>query len=162
MPDDFSTDELVVLQKKYKDGITSAELIQLLEARGFRFSEATLRKYVQLGLLPRSKRVGRKGQRRGSIGLYPPSIVAHVMAIKRGLKADRTLDDIRYVATVLSELEAFSSAFTGIATGMKALLNQEVDPKVKERLERELKAAESDFDKLMKRLQGAISIASER
>ncbi len=161
MPEEFTHDELVQLQKKHKDGITSAELIALVNARGFRFSEATLRKYVQLGLLPRSKRVGRKGQRRGSIGLYPPSIIAHIMAVKRGLKEDRTLDDIRYRATVLSELEAFSSAFTGITNGMKAMVQQEQDQKLRDRLERELKAAESDFEKLIKRLQGAIG-TSER
>jgi DNA-binding transcriptional MerR regulator len=156
VPDEFSHDELRELQTKFKDGITSVELIALVNDRGFRFSESTLRKYVQLGLLPRSKRVGRKGQRRGSIGLYPPQIISHIMAIKRGLKADRTLDDIRYRATVLSELEALSGAFAGIADGMKALLAYETDTKVKEHLERELNAAEIDFEKLLKRLQGAM------
>ena len=162
MSDEFTRDELDELQKKFKDGITSAELIALVNARGFRFSESTLRKYVQLGLLPRSKRVGRPGQRRGSIGMYPPNILSHIMEIKRGLKDDRTLDDIRYRANILSELEAFSGAFANIAIGMKAMLDQEKDQKLKERLGRELKAAESEFEKLLKRLQGAIQTSEQR
>jgi len=37
-------------------------LLDVFPPRGIRFSEATLRKYVQLGLLPRSVRVGQKGK----------------------------------------------------------------------------------------------------
>ena len=40
-----------------------------------KFSEATLRKYVQLGLLPRSVRVGRKGKHQGSQGIENDSNV---------------------------------------------------------------------------------------
>lgn len=153
---DFGAAELIELQEKYRDGITSAQLIELYESRGFRFSESTLRKYVQLGLLPRSRRVGIKGQRRGSIGIYPAAIISGIMAIKRGLKENRTLDEIRYRATVLAELETLSSAFVNITAGMKQLLGNEQDPKVREKIEAQLKQAEGDFERLLKRLQGAI------
>ena len=46
--------------------------------KGVRLSEATFRKYVQAGLLPRSKRVGRKGKHRGSQGLYPVEAVRRI------------------------------------------------------------------------------------
>lgn len=159
---EFSEDELVELQQKYKDGITSADLITLLESKGHRFSESTLRKYVQLGLLPRSRRIGRKGQRRGSIGIYPPNIIVHIVNIKRGLKENRTLDEIGYRATVLAELETLSTAFANLATGMKTLVAQEKDPKAVEKIEQQLKLAEQDFERLHKRLSSAIHHAGDR
>ena len=53
-----------------------AQIVNIFETRGIRFSEATLRKYVQLWLVPRSVRVGRKGRHRGSCGALP---VLHVI-----------------------------------------------------------------------------------
>ena len=63
--------ELAEIERSRPQGLTSRQIVDLFETRGIRFSEATLRKYVQLGLLPRSVRVGRKGKHRGSCGLYP-------------------------------------------------------------------------------------------
>ncbi|MEM6733022.1 MAG: hypothetical protein AAF658_15805, partial [Myxococcota bacterium] len=62
----LSEGELRKLEKKYPTGISSADLVSAFSARGERFSEATLRKYVQLGLLPRSQRIGTQGRHRGS------------------------------------------------------------------------------------------------
>src|SRR3990170_3160169 len=47
-------------------GVTSREVLRLFEGRGARLSAATFRKYVQAGLLPRSRRVGRKGKHTGT------------------------------------------------------------------------------------------------
>ena len=51
---------LVNLERQYASGLTSGDLIDVCASHGIQLSEATLRKYVQLGLLPRSVRVGRK------------------------------------------------------------------------------------------------------
>jgi len=51
--------ELEEIERAWPDGMTSRQIVDVFETRGIRFSEATLRKYVQLGLLPRSVRVGR-------------------------------------------------------------------------------------------------------
>ena len=48
-----------------------AQIVEAFTDAGVRLSEATFRKWVQLGLLPRSRRVGRKGKHQGSLGLYP-------------------------------------------------------------------------------------------
>ena len=53
------------------EGLTSQELVAAFSTRQVKFSEATLRKYVQLGLVPRSRRVGQKGKHLGSHGVYP-------------------------------------------------------------------------------------------
>src|SRR5574342_830369 len=76
-------------------GITSREVVRLFEDKGARFSQATFRKYVQAGLLPRSRRVGRKGKHTGSTGLYPVSVVRRIDLIKRMMAEGRTLEDIR-------------------------------------------------------------------
>src|SRR6184192_3877256 len=68
-------DELDEIERSWPQGLTSRQIIDLFETRGIRFSEATLRKYVQLGLLPRSVRVGRKGKHRGSCGVYPAHVI---------------------------------------------------------------------------------------
>ena len=61
--------ELLEIERTWPNGLTSRQIVDVFETRGIRFSEATLRKYVQLGLLPRSVRVGRKGKHRGSCGM---------------------------------------------------------------------------------------------
>ena len=153
---EWSDEELAQLERKYASGITSAELIEIVNGRGFKFSESTLRKYVQLGLLPRSRRVGRKGMRRGSVGLYPATIISHIAAIKRGLQDNRTLDEIRYRANVLAELEALSSAFDAVANSMKALVGNQKDTKLREKVSAQLDVTRKDFEKLKKRLSSAI------
>ena len=91
----LSASELRRLESKYSEGITSAAVVKIFQSRGERFSEATLRKYVQLGLLPTSRRVGIRGRHRGSSGLYPAVIVRLANEIKRALESGLTLDTIR-------------------------------------------------------------------
>jgi len=41
--------ELLEIERAWPNGLTSRQIIDVFESRGIRFSEATLRKYVQLG-----------------------------------------------------------------------------------------------------------------
>src|SRR3712207_1701644 len=75
-------EEIAEIERAWPNGLTSRQIVDVFESRGIRFSEATLRKYVQLGLLPRSVRVGRKGKHRGSCGLYPANVVRRVNLVK--------------------------------------------------------------------------------
>lgn len=81
-----SEDELSKLERDHPDGLSTQQVVELFASRGEKLSEATFRKYVQLGLLPRSVRVGRKGKHRGSQGLYPVSVVRQIDLV-RGLMA---------------------------------------------------------------------------
>src|SRR5512138_1464077 len=83
------------IERERAAGITSAEVVSFFEARGARLSASTFRKYVQAGLLPRSRRVGRKGKHTGSAGLYPVSVVRRIDLIKRMMAEGLTLEDIR-------------------------------------------------------------------
>jgi DNA-binding transcriptional MerR regulator len=93
--DFLSLDEINRLERERSGGITSSEVVRLFEARGARLSASTFRKYVQLGLLPRSRRVGRKGKHSGSTGLYPVAVVRRIALIKRMMAEGYTVDDIR-------------------------------------------------------------------
>lgn len=103
--------ELRRIETKYPEGISSAAVVKIFQQKGERFSEATLRKYVQLGLLPTSRRVGIRGRHRGSSGLYPCIIVRLANDIKKALEAGQTLEDIRTGTTgLLGEIELLRRA----------------------------------------------------
>src|SRR5580692_7929918 len=87
--------EIEEIERTWPNGLTSRQIVDVFETRGIRFSEATLRKYVQLGLLPRSVRVGRKGKHRGSCGLYPAFVIRRVNTVKGMMAEDRTIEEIQ-------------------------------------------------------------------
>ena len=89
-------DELDEIERQLSGGHDFASRSSIVfTARGIRFSEATLRKYVQLGLLPRSVRVGRKGKHRGSCGIYPADVVRRVNQVSAMMAADLTIEEIQ-------------------------------------------------------------------
>jgi hypothetical protein len=83
------------IERDHPQGVTSAEILDSFASFDVKFSEATLRKYVQLGLLPRSVRVGRKGKHQGSQGLYPASVVRQIQRIKEMMAEDYTIEEIQ-------------------------------------------------------------------
>ena len=97
------------LEADHEEGLSSAEILGFFEQCGVRFSEATLRKYVQLGLLPRSVRVGRKGKHQGSQGMYPASVIRQILRIKEMMADDLTIEQIQreflFVRGDIEELE---------------------------------------------------------
>ena len=102
----FSEAELLSIEAANAEGMSSGEIVEAFSRKGARFSEATLRKYVQLGLLPRSRRVGTKGKHKGSRGVYPAGTVRQINEIKRLMTLDFTIEEIRQqFAFVGGELE---------------------------------------------------------
>lgn len=71
------------------------QIVEAFASKGSKLTEATFRKYVQMGLLPRSVRVGRKGQRRGSQGLYPPTTVRQIDHVRRLMTQGFTMEEIQ-------------------------------------------------------------------
>jgi DNA-binding transcriptional MerR regulator len=100
---------LTELEGAHEAGFTSAEILRILEEHGIKFSEATLRKYVQLGLLPRSVRVGKKGKHQGSQGMYPAAVIRQILRIKEMMADDLTIEQIQreflFVRGDIEELE---------------------------------------------------------
>jgi DNA-binding transcriptional MerR regulator len=83
------------IEREHPQGLTSVEILGAFASHDVKFSEATLRKYVQLGLLPRSVRVGRKGKHQGSQGMYPASVVRQIQRIKEMMADDYTIEEIQ-------------------------------------------------------------------
>ncbi|RKG66646.1 MerR family transcriptional regulator [Corallococcus sp. CA054B] len=91
----LAPDELERIERENAGGLPANAILEIFRPRGVRLSEATFRKYVQAGLLPRSRRVGRKGKHQGSLGLYPVEAVRRINVIKRMMAEGHTLEDIR-------------------------------------------------------------------
>lgn len=83
------------IEREHQQGLTSAEILDVFASHDIKFSEATLRKWVQLGLLPRSVRVGRKGKHQGSQGMYPPTVVRQIQRIKEMMADNYTIEEIQ-------------------------------------------------------------------
>jgi DNA-binding transcriptional MerR regulator len=112
--------ELDEIERAWPDGLTSRQIVDMFETRGIRFSEATLRKYVQLGLLPRSVRVGRKGKHRGSCGLYPSHVVRRVNVVKGMMAEDRTIEEIqRSFARFKDDIESVEKNLRELISGFE-------------------------------------------
>jgi hypothetical protein len=91
----FSDDELDTIEREYPEGLSSETILGLLNSKGIKLTEATLRKWVQLGLLPRSRRVGLKGGQPGSLGMYPTTVVRRIQRL-RTMMTQYTIDEIKH------------------------------------------------------------------
>ena len=146
--------EIEEIERAWPDGMTSRQIVDVFETRGIRFSEATLRKYVQLGLLPRSVRVGRKGKHRGSCGLYPSHVVRRVNVVKGMMAEDRTIEEIQRsfarfkddIESVEKDLRELISCFEREAKAPA------VDADGRRELEREITEAKRAAGELVRRI----------
>ncbi len=146
--------ELLEIERAWPNGLTSRQIVDVFETRGIRFSEATLRKYVQLGLLPRSVRVGRKGKHRGSCGLYPANVIRRVNVVKGMMAEDRTIEEIQRsfarfkddIDTVEKDLRELMASFEREAKAPSA------DPEGRRDLEREIVEAKRTASELVRRI----------
>jgi hypothetical protein len=112
--------EIEEIERAWPNGLTSRQIVDVFETRGIRFSEATLRKYVQLGLLPRSVRVGRKGKHRGSCGLYPALVIRRVNTVKGMMAEDRTIEEIqRSFARFQEDIDAVQKDLRDLLAGIE-------------------------------------------
>ena len=113
----LSEDELSAIEQGAPSGLTSRQIVDLFTSRGIRFSEATLRKYVQLGLLPRSVRVGQKGLHQGSKGLYPAVVVRRVNLVKGMMAENLTIEEIQ------RSFIRFKDEIDGIEKSVRSLID---------------------------------------
>jgi len=155
--------EIDEIERAWPNGLTSRQIVDVFETRGIRFSEATLRKYVQLGLLPRSVRVGRKGKHRGSCGLYPAHVIRRVNVVKGMMASDRTIEEIqRSFARFKDEIETVENDLRDLIAGFEREAKAPaVDPEGRRELEREITEAKRAAGELVRRissLPGAICI----
>lgn len=148
--------ELLDIERTWPNGLTSRQIVDVFESRGIRFSEATLRKYVQLGLLPRSVRIGRKGKHRGSCGIYPAQVIRRVNVVKRMMADNLTIEEIqRSFARFKEEIETVEAGLRDLIAGFeRQAKSPAMEPTKRRELEREITEAKRTAGELVRRIAG--------
>jgi DNA-binding transcriptional MerR regulator len=147
--------ELKQIEKEFPEGLTSVQVVDEFTRRGIRFSEATFRKYVQQGLVPRSRRVGRKGKHQGSMGLYPPTTVRRIHLVKQLMAENHTIEDIqRRVLRFRDDVENVARSCQVLFDGFESELEREgLDAGERRALEKELAEARKTGEQLVNRIE---------
>ena len=122
----WSEEELEAIEQAHGEGMSVQQIVDAFAARGARLTEATFRKYVQLGLLPRSVRVGRKGKHRGSQGLYPATAVRQIDHIRRLMHQGFTIEEIqREFLFVRGDINALSRQLKRVYEAIEDALHEQ-------------------------------------
>ena len=159
------TDEFSALESQHEAGLSAAQIVDFFAPRGVKLAQATFRKYVQLGLLPRSRRVGEKGKHRGSHGLYPASAVRRIHLIKSLMDEGMTLEDIRRSFIFFrGQLDGVERSLDELFAALdKAILERpELKPSRKKELERMLAENRSRADQFVKEIERTVSEITAR
>ncbi|MEQ9496816.1 MAG: MerR family transcriptional regulator [Deltaproteobacteria bacterium] len=150
----LSSRQIAEIERVNADGLSSQQILEVFRGAGAKLSEATLRKYVQLGLLPRSRRVGQKGKHRGSRGIYPVEVVRRVDEIRRAMKDGATLEDLAKAAqaTRAKLSHARVSLEEAVDAAEQDLGARELDRTSRSKLKSQLKKLEKDAKDWLKAL----------
>jgi hypothetical protein len=147
---------LARIEREHAHGLTSAEILDLFASSGVQLSEATLRKYVQLGLLPRSVRVGRKGKHQGSQGVYPVGVVRQIVRIKQMMAEDYTIERIqREFLFMRSDLQALGQTLDNLFDKLDRIVLEKKKDATAKAVARDVSEARAISKDLLARL-GAI------
>lgn len=151
----FTEGELDLVESGHPQGLTTQQVVELFTGRGARLSEATFRKYVQLGLLPRSVRVGLKGKHRGSQGLYPASVVRQIELIRQLMGQGYTIQEIKREFLFLrTDIDALSRQLDEVlSTIEKAIEAGGTGDAADEVVSRVLREAHGEADDLIRKLR---------
>jgi len=145
-------EELRAIETAFPDGLTAVQIVDAFTSRNIKFSEASFRKYVQQGLLPRSRRVGRKGKHRGSLGLYPAKTVRRINAVKQLMVDGYTIEEIQ------GQFLQYTDVVEGVAEHLADLWQRldrdahALEPALRRELGKDLTEARRDGDRLVERL----------
>jgi DNA-binding transcriptional MerR regulator len=119
----WTDEDLERIEADYPRGMTIQQIVETFTSQGERLTEATFRKYVQLGLLPRSVRVGRKGKHRGSQGLYPTTAVRQLAHIRRLMAQGFTIEEIqKELLFVRGDIEALARQLARVFDAIEGAL----------------------------------------
>jgi hypothetical protein len=151
----FGEADLRAIEAAHPRGMTVQQIVDAFAARGEKLTEATFRKYVQLGLLPRSVRVARKGKRRGSQGLYPAAVVRQIDQIRRLMGQGYTMEEIqREFLFVRGDIEELAHKLERIYAAVEGVLAERRGDAADDFAARELEAAKELGRALLARLTG--------
>ena len=141
------------IERQHASGLTSVEILDVFASHHVSLSEATLRKYVQLGLLPRSVRVGRKGKHQGSQGVYPVSVVRQILRIKQMMAESYTIEQIqREFLFIRNDVEQLEQMLSRIFKKLEGVLKERKQERSAQAVHRDVLDARGISKDLMARL----------
>ncbi len=147
----WSESELEKIEADNPRGLTVQQIVETVTAKGERLTEATFRKYVQLGLLPRSVRVGRKGKHRGSQGLYPATAIRQLAHLRRLMSQGFTIEEIqKEFLFVRGDIEALGRQLNRVFDSIDEALTERSGDEL---AERGLEEARALADELVTKLE---------
>src|SRR5258705_1302164 len=158
-------DEFDALETEHPQGISAAQIVEFFAPKGVKLAQATFRKYVQLGLLPRSRRVGEKGKHRGSKGLYPTSAARRIHVIKALMDEGMTLEDIRRSFVYFrGQLDGVERSLDELFAALEKAIaeKQELRPSRRKELERLLAESRRHADQFVKDMERTVSEITAR
>ena len=156
---DIPESALQAFEARFPGGVTSAQVVAFFQEQGLRVTEATFRRYVQLGFLPRCRRVARrgKGRHRGSEGLYPTSAARRLCEVKRLLEQQLTIEEIRGVFRVREDdVQAVRERLATIVEAVEAQLRETPDAVLERDLER-LRATIGELEGDLRRVAAGVA-----
>lgn len=152
---EITDQQLQAIERQHAVGLTSLELLELCAKLKISLSEASLRKYVQLGLLPRSVRVGRKGKHQGSQGVYPVSVLRQVLRIKEMMADNYTIEQIqRDFFFMRRDLQLLEETLAGIFSTLSKVMQQRSRSAYAQDVGRDVDGAKRVSSELLSRLEG--------
>ena len=145
-------EELRAIETAFPEGLTAVQVVDAFASRGIKFSEASFRKYVQQGLLPRSRRVGRKGKHKGSLGVYPAKTVRRINLVRRLMQDGYTIEEIQ------GQFLLYTDLVEGVAENIGELCarlerdSARLEPQARRELGKDLTEARKEGDRLVEKL----------
>src|SRR6266436_6159238 len=158
-------DEFERLEATNPHGVSAAQIVDFFAPRGVKLAQATFRKYVQLGLLPRSRRVGEKGKHRGSKGLYPASAARRIHVIKSLMDEGMTLEDIRHSFIFFrGQLDGVERSLDELFAALEKAIAEkpELRPSRRKELERLLAESRKQANQFVKDMERTVSEITAR
>lgn len=150
MPTSLTEAQIRDIEANSPDGLSSQQLVAVFEDAGIKFSEANLRRYVQLGLVPRSRRVGQKGKHLGSHGVYPIRAVRRINTIKKLMGERYTIEEIQAkFLTFKDSIETLDEALEELLSAFTAKIDAEEPSPRRDQLYGELRSLKSAADALL-------------
>lgn len=148
----LTEEQLRAIETAYPEGLTAVQLVDAFTSNRIKFSEASFRKYVQQGLLPRSKRVGRKGKHKGSLGVYPAKTVRRINDVKRLMTDGFTIEEIQ------GQFLLYTDLVEGVGENVAELCTrltrdaERLDATARREVTKELTDVRKDGERLVERL----------
>jgi len=148
----LAEEDLRAIETDSPTGLTAVQIVDAFTRRGIKFSEASFRKYVQQGLLPRSRRVGRKGKHKGSLGVYPAKTVRRINDVKRLMADGYTIEQIQEQFLLYTDLiEGVGEHLTALWTRLDGDLAR-LPAQDRTKLHKELTELRREGERLVDRL----------